>query len=230
MKKVLFLSLVICIGLCLALPSLAAPNKITGVKVKKIQSNAAKVIWTADSKAASYIVKVKRKKNGKVVDTVKTTATSTWIKLPKKKKYYRVKVRGVDSSKNKGPWSKAKLFKSKGWRYYFHKKYKFSMKFPKTWKGVKAKKFTTEGGLDQGVYINFKLYSNEMHQWYTLFSIVAFTQDEWVGDDLRYFWGDALAENDDYAFVWMHAQDCAVDLCARARENQDIIDTFKAHN
>lgn len=229
MRKFILVCPIILLGCFLAFPGLAL-DKVSGVKVTKIKSNAAKISWTEVDGATSYVVKVRKKKNKKLVNTKRPTTNSVWVNLPKKKKYYRVKIRAKSINGTKGAWSKAKLFKSKGWRYYFHKKYKFSMKFPKTWKGVKAKKFATEGGLDQGVYINFKLYSNAMSQWFTLFSVVTFTQDEWIGDDLKYFWGDALDENGDYAFTWMHAQDCAVDLCARARENQDIINTFKAHN
>ena len=221
MKKFILLCPIILLGCFLAWPGLAV-DKVTGVKVSKIKSNAAKVSWTADSDAASYVVKVRKKKNKKLVDTEKPTTNSVWVQLPKKKKYYRVKVRAKDSYGNLGPWSKAKLFKSKSWRYYHNNNYGFGMKFPKTWEGLKVKKTS---GTD-GVYINFKLYSSAMSQYYTMFSILVYTHEQWEDT----FWSDKLGENDDYVFEWMHAQDCATDLCARAVETQDIIDTFKAHN
>ena len=140
MKKAILFSLSICLCFAFSLPVMAI-DRVTGVKVKQIKFYTAKVKWSAVNDAASYIIKIRKKKNKKLVDTIKTTSTSTWVNLPKKKKYYRAKVRAKDSNGVLGQWSKAKLFKSKSWRYYHHNNFGFSLKFPKSWKGVKGVKY-----------------------------------------------------------------------------------------
>jgi len=219
MRKLILICPIILLGCFLAWPGLAV-DKVKGVKVKKIKSNTAKVIWSEVDNATSYVVKVRRKKNKKLVDTVKTTATSAWVDLPKKKKYYRVKVRAKDSNKNKGRWSKAKLFKSKGWRYYHNKKYDFSMKFPKGWKDFRVKKVISSSGISY----EFKLYSSEMNYWYDMFMITIMTPQQY--QDQEYIFSEIITEDDDYVYTWMHAQDTASDLYMRARETDEIINSF----
>lgn len=221
MKKLLLCGCVTFLGLVIAFPSLAAPTKVKGVKVKKIKSNAATVSWNSTSGAYQYVVKVRKKKSKKLVKTVKTTSTSTMVKGLKKKKWYRVTVKAKDYYGNAGKRSKAKVFKTKSWRNYHSNKYGFSLDFPKEWKGYRV---NIQTGYD-GTYINFKLKSNVMNEWYTLFSILAF--DVADADDLYEYYGTPLATGDDYVFYWMHAQDTASDLYARAQEITTVLATIK---
>lgn len=222
MKKIILLSCITFLGLALALPSAAAPSKVKGVKVKKIKSNAATVNWNATSGAYSYVVKVRKKKSKKLVKTVKTSSTSIMVKGLKKKKWYRVTVKAKDYYGTTGKRSKAKIFETKSWRNYHSGKYQFSLDFPKTWKGYKT---DIDTGYD-GTYVNFKLWSSAMQQYYTMFSILVFPDS--MADDMYLYYGEPLGQSDDYVFYWMHAQDSASDLYARAQEVWDIVYTLKA--
>lgn len=219
MKKVL-LVLTLFLGLSLALPGLAAPSKVKGVKVRNIKSNRGTVSWTAQSSASAYRIKV-RTKSGKLFMSGNVTSNAAYMNGLKANRRYKVKVRAKDAYGKFGPWSKVKRFTTKSWRYYHNNRYGYNMKFPKGWKGMRVK---TASGYD-GVFVNYKLYSNSMSQRYTMFSIQVITQEQYAlyGAGM----GTYLGENDDYVFVYFHAQDTASDLYARARELDSIIDTFE---
>ena len=94
------------------------------------------------------------------------------------------------------------------------------MKFPKGWKDFRVKKVISSSGISY----EFKLYSSEMNYWYDMFMITIMTPQQY--QDQEYIFSEIITEDDDYVYTWMHAQDTASDLYMRARETDEIINSF----
>ncbi len=227
MKKLIFFSLVI--GLMLvALPGqVEAVGKVKNVRVSQITSNSALAKCNSVSGAYQYVYKVyqntpKKAKKWKLVKTYKTSNTYATLRGLKKKKKHKVVVKAKDYYGNSGKRSKAKVFTTKSWRMYHSNKYGFSLQFPKSWKGYRVK---VETGYD-GTYVTFKLKSQVMNYWYGMFSILVYDISQ--ADDLYYYYGTPLAQNDDYVFYWMHAQDTASDLYDEIQDIYTIVGSIEA--
>ncbi|MDP3970608.1 MAG: fibronectin type III domain-containing protein [bacterium] len=220
MKRTIILSLVIFLGLAVALPTFAIGQASQPVINEKF-TNEITVFWPDVAGATKYKVKLyTRKGKLKAANTVINSGAT--IKKPlKSNRSYKIKVRAIDAQGNRGAWSPYKKFTTRQKRFYHNKKYNFSLDLPKTWEGFKVKKVSTWDGAE----IEFKLYSQTEQQWYSMFTV-------WLTDYTEYakcpdcYLGELLGYTNDHAYLYVHAQDTALDLGARAQEMDGIVYTF----